>query len=110
MKISATGKRRVNQLICTNLATPSGFSWNQLEPRNSNSPRIFWTDLVYIGTGRKLFSYLELQIVFHSEVQSVALKRSEGKTWSKNITKTHMKVENAHLREVPKSWYEYSDF
>ena len=44
--ISAIGKRRFNQLICTNLATQSGFSWNQLEPRNSNSPRIFWTDLV----------------------------------------------------------------
>ena len=48
MKISATGKRRFNQLICTNLATPSGFSWNQLEPHNSNSPRIFWTDLVQL--------------------------------------------------------------
>ena len=48
MKISAIGKRRFNQLICTNLATPSEFSWNQPEPRNSNSPRIFWTDLVFI--------------------------------------------------------------
>ena len=48
MKISATGERRFNQLICTNLATPSGFSRNQLEPRNSNSSRIFWTDLVFV--------------------------------------------------------------
>ena len=47
MKIFATRKRRFNQLICTNLATPSGFSWNQLEPPNSNSPRNFWTDLVF---------------------------------------------------------------
>ena len=47
MKISATGKRHFNQLICTNLATPSRFSWNQLEPRNSNSSSIFWTDRVY---------------------------------------------------------------
>ena len=39
-------KRRFNQLIFTNLATPSGFSWNKLEPHNSNSPCIFWTDLV----------------------------------------------------------------
>ena len=46
MKISATEKQRFNRLICTNLATPSGFSWNQLEPRNSNRPRVFWTDLV----------------------------------------------------------------
>ena len=51
MKISATGKRRFNQLICTNLSTPIGFSWNQLEPRNSNSPHIFWTDLVNLQVG-----------------------------------------------------------
>ena len=50
MKIFATGKRRFNQLLCTNLATPSGFSWNQLEPRNSNSPHIFWTDVVMYDT------------------------------------------------------------
>ena len=48
MKIFTIGKRRFNQLNCTNLATPSEFSWNQLEPRNSNSPRIFWTDLVFL--------------------------------------------------------------
>ena len=46
MKTSATGKRRFKLLIGTNLAIPSGFSSNQLEPRNSNSSRIFWTDLV----------------------------------------------------------------
>ena len=46
MKISATGKRRFNPLICTNQATQSRLSWNQLEPHNSNSPRIFWTNLV----------------------------------------------------------------
>ena len=46
MKISASEKRHFNQLICTHLAAPSKFSWNQLELPNSKSPRIFWTDLV----------------------------------------------------------------
>ena len=59
MNISATGKRRFNQLICTNLATPSGFSWNQPEPRNSNSPRIFRTDLVFSEvSSRKLYKFI----------------------------------------------------
>ena len=44
--MSATGKRRFNQLIYSYLATTSKFSWNQFEPRNSSSSRIFWTDLV----------------------------------------------------------------
>jgi len=31
IKISAIGKRRYRQLICTNLATPCGFFWNQFK-------------------------------------------------------------------------------
>ena len=65
MKISGTGKRRFNQLIYTNLATPSGFSWNQLEPRNSNSPRMFWTDFVYcLPTITKSFLTFQLILLY----------------------------------------------
>ena len=42
--LSITRNGRFNLLISMNPATPSGFSWNQLELRNPNS--IFWTDLV----------------------------------------------------------------
>ena len=35
-----------------NLATPSGFTWNRFKSRNSNGPRIFWTDLVLVVTVR----------------------------------------------------------
>ena len=41
MTISATGKRRFNQLICTDPATLSGFSWNQLKPRKFKQSAYF---------------------------------------------------------------------
>ena len=46
MKISATGKRRFNQLICTNLATPSGFSWNN-SSRAIQTVRVFFEQTSY---------------------------------------------------------------
>ena len=46
MKISATGKRRFNQLIYTNLGTPSGFSWNN-SSRAIQSVRVFFEQTSY---------------------------------------------------------------
>ena len=47
MKISTIGKRRFNQLICTNLATPSGFSWNN-SSRTIQTVRVFFDQTSYV--------------------------------------------------------------
>ena len=74
-KISATGKRHFNQLICTNLATLIGFSRNQFELRNSNRPRIF-VHLVY-------FWHLVYVIVRGASIKSWYWQRSilRDNTW-----------------------------
>ena len=46
MKTSATGERRFNQLICTNLTTPSGFSWNN-SSRAIQTVRVFFVQTSY---------------------------------------------------------------
>ena len=60
MKISATGKRRLNQLICTNLATSSGLSSPPRAAQFKQSA-YFLTDLVYEEEKRNTKTILEQQ-------------------------------------------------
>ena len=88
-----TRKRRFNQQICTNLATRSGYSWNQLEPRNSNSVRILWRDFIY-GFLR-LKNGVGHRDVFHPPL--LAVQYICQKNWWKHRLKCYLSIRHNYM-------------